>query len=73
MQLLRSTALRAAGKQWQRRGLGPVRAVERPARAIHAAASLGLFVCSGSPAIAEAMGHAGADWICIDAQHGAVG
>lgn len=32
----------------------------------------GLFVCSGSPAIAEALAHSGLDWICLDAQHGAV-
>lgn len=32
----------------------------------------GIFVCSNSPAIAEACAHSGVDWICIDAQHGAV-
>ena len=35
-------------------------------------ASYGLFVCSGSPALAEALCHSGLDWVCIDAQHGAV-
>lgn len=35
-------------------------------------AGLGIFVCSGSPAIAEALCAAGLDWICIDAQHGPV-
>jgi 2-keto-3-deoxy-L-rhamnonate aldolase RhmA len=32
----------------------------------------GLMCCSASPAVAEAVAAAGADWICIDAQHGAV-
>eukprot|EP00882_Tetradesmus_deserticola_P031594 GHRQ01035734.1.p1 GENE.GHRQ01035734.1~~GHRQ01035734.1.p1 ORF type:complete len:268 (+),score=93.02 GHRQ01035734.1:101-904(+) len=36
-------------------------------------ASYGLFVISASPVCAEAVAAAGADWICLDAQHGAVG
>lgn len=35
-------------------------------------ASYGVFVCSGSPAIAEAVSVSKVDWLCIDAQHGAV-
>jgi 2-keto-3-deoxy-L-rhamnonate aldolase RhmA len=35
-------------------------------------ASLGMFVCSGAPSIAEPLVHTGLDWVCIDAQHGAV-
>jgi len=35
-------------------------------------AKYGLMCCSASPAIAEAIAAAGADWICLDAQHGAV-
>jgi hypothetical protein len=35
-------------------------------------AAYGLFVCSGSPAIAEAACHSGLDFVVIDAQHGAV-
>eukprot|EP00878_Enallax_costatus_P033334 GHUV01036752.1.p1 GENE.GHUV01036752.1~~GHUV01036752.1.p1 ORF type:complete len:117 (-),score=7.37 GHUV01036752.1:912-1262(-) len=38
-----------------------------------ASASYGLFVVSASPAAAEAVAVSGVDWICIDAQHGAVG
>lgn len=34
--------------------------------------SYGLFVCSGSPEISEALGAAAPDWLCLDAQHGAV-
>lgn len=37
-----------------------------------ASSSYGLFVCSGSPQIAEAMSHSGLDWVCLDAQHGPV-
>jgi 4-hydroxy-2-oxoheptanedioate aldolase len=36
-------------------------------------AQYGLFVCSASPAIDEAMCHTGIDWICLDAQHSAIG
>lgn len=36
------------------------------------APSFGMFVCSASPEIAEAVGAAGVDWMCLDAQHGAV-
>lgn len=32
----------------------------------------GLFVCSGSPEMAEAAAASGFDWLCLDAQHGAV-
>ncbi|KAF8068167.1 rhmA [Scenedesmus sp. PABB004] len=32
----------------------------------------GIMVASGSPAIAEAVAASGVDWLCIDAQHGAV-
>lgn len=32
----------------------------------------GLMCCSASPAVVEAVAAAGADWICLDAQHGAV-
>lgn len=35
-------------------------------------AKFGLMCSSASPAIAEAVAAAGADWICLDAQHGAV-
>lgn len=35
-------------------------------------ASYGIFICSGSPEVAEAIGAAGPDWVCLDAQHGAV-
>lgn len=48
------------------------RAAPRRAPPPRAAPSPGVFVCSGSPAIAEALAHSGLDWICIDAQHGAV-
>lgn len=34
--------------------------------------SYGLFVCSGCPEVTEAMGAATPDWMCLDAQHGAV-
>jgi 2-keto-3-deoxy-L-rhamnonate aldolase RhmA len=34
--------------------------------------SYGLFICSGSPEIAEAMSAAAPHWLCLDAQHGAV-
>jgi 2-keto-3-deoxy-L-rhamnonate aldolase RhmA len=34
--------------------------------------SYGLFVCSGSAEVAEAVGAAAPDWMCLDAQHGAV-
>lgn len=52
----------------------------RRARAASAAAAggpapapgFGVFVCSGSAAIAEALAVSGLDWICVDAQHGAV-
>ncbi|GIL49249.1 hypothetical protein Vafri_5331, partial [Volvox africanus] len=37
------------------------------------AARYGLFVSSGSPAVAEALSHSGVDWLCLDTQHGAVG
>lgn len=33
----------------------------------------GIFLCSGSPAAAEAISFSGVDWVCIDTQHGAVG
>lgn len=32
-----------------------------------------MFVCSGSPLVAEALAHTGVDWLCLDTQHGAVG
>lgn len=35
-------------------------------------AELGLFVMSGSPAVVEAVSAAKLDWVCIDAQHGAI-
>eukprot|EP00879_Flechtneria_rotunda_P033798 GHRR01037585.1.p1 GENE.GHRR01037585.1~~GHRR01037585.1.p1 ORF type:complete len:116 (+),score=27.66 GHRR01037585.1:285-632(+) len=34
--------------------------------------NFGIMVASASPAIAEAIAASGIDWICIDAQHGAV-
>eukprot|EP00878_Enallax_costatus_P038289 GHUV01043481.1.p1 GENE.GHUV01043481.1~~GHUV01043481.1.p1 ORF type:complete len:149 (+),score=41.58 GHUV01043481.1:362-808(+) len=34
--------------------------------------NFGIMVASGSPAIAEAVAASGVDWLCIDAQHGAV-
>jgi 4-hydroxy-2-oxoheptanedioate aldolase len=37
-----------------------------------ATANFGIMVASGSPAIAEAVAASGVDWLCIDAQHGAV-
>jgi hypothetical protein len=40
--------------------------------AARAGAGFGVFVCSGSPGIAEALAVSGLDWICIDAQHGPV-
>ncbi|GBF93514.1 2,4-dihydroxyhept-2-ene-1,7-dioic acid aldolase [Raphidocelis subcapitata] len=36
------------------------------------AAALGVFVCSGSTAVAEALAVSGLDFVVIDAQHGAV-
>ncbi|KAG2447144.1 hypothetical protein HYH02_007890 [Chlamydomonas schloesseri] len=38
-----------------------------------ASAQYGVFVCSGSPLVAEALAHSGVDWLCLDTQHGAVG
>lgn len=35
-------------------------------------AKYGLMCCSASPAVVEAVAAAGADWICLDTQHGAV-
>eukprot|EP00877_Chromochloris_zofingiensis_P009736 jgi/Chrzof1/5015/Cz15g08180.t1 len=35
-------------------------------------AQYGIFVCSASPTIAEALCHSGVDWICLDGQHGPV-
>jgi 2-keto-3-deoxy-L-rhamnonate aldolase RhmA len=37
-----------------------------------ASPSYGLFVCSGAPEVAEAIAAAEVDWMCLDAQHGAV-
>uniref|UniRef100_A0A383VZ87 HpcH/HpaI aldolase/citrate lyase domain-containing protein n=1 Tax=Tetradesmus obliquus TaxID=3088 RepID=A0A383VZ87_TETOB len=37
------------------------------------AASYGIFVISASPVCAEAVAVSGPDWLCLDAQHGAVG
>lgn len=34
--------------------------------------SYGLFVCSGSTEVTEAVAATGVDWMCLDAQHGAV-
>ncbi|KAI8465997.1 MAG: Pyruvate/Phosphoenolpyruvate kinase-like domain-containing protein [Monoraphidium minutum] len=48
---------------------------DAPAGAASAAAprpKFGIFCCSASPAIAEALSVSGLDWICVDAQHGAV-
>ena len=47
-------------------------AASEPAAIGNPAAKYGLMCCSASPAIAEAVAAAGADWICLDAQHGAV-
>jgi 2-keto-3-deoxy-L-rhamnonate aldolase RhmA len=35
-------------------------------------ASYGIFVISASPVCAEAVAVSGVDWLCLDAQHGAV-
>lgn len=35
-------------------------------------ASYGIFVMSASPVCAEAVAVSGVDWLCLDAQHGAV-
>jgi 2-keto-3-deoxy-L-rhamnonate aldolase RhmA len=39
---------------------------------VNKSAKYGLMCCSASPAVVEAVAAAGADWICLDAQHGAV-
>lgn len=61
---------RAASSQRRQpgsRSLSPVAAA-----AAAGSPSYGLFVCSGSPEVTEAMAAAAPDWMCLDAQHAAV-
>lgn len=65
---------------WRAAAPAPLPAAHRSARGPPAAAasgrdasaSYGLFICSGSPEMAEAAAAAGVDWLVIDGQHGAV-
>lgn len=54
---------------------GPARAAAAQAGSTWPAGrpTFGVFVCTGSAAIAEGLAHGGVDWLCLDMQHGAVG
>ncbi len=55
-----------------RQGLG-ARSVTASSSKDATATQYGVFVSSGSPAVAEVLANSGLDWICVDTQHAPVG